>query len=247
MDPIIWNERTGRVVGGHQRLKILRELGWQQVEVSVVDLPEEKEKALNLALNKTGGDWDLPLLKDLLEELNNGDFDIEITGFDVNEIEKLMTEFHIEEVQEDDFDPEAAAQNITQPITQPGDAWQLGKHRLLCGDAAVTTDLQKLMDGHLAAMVFTDPPYNVDYTGKTADALKIKNDKMPDADFYKFLYETFTGMISVTSPGGAVYICHADTEGLNFRKALIEAGWSLKQCVVWVKNSFAIGRQDYQW
>jgi len=248
IDPIVWNERTGRVVGGHQRLKILRELGHEQIEVSVVDLPEEKEKALNLALNKTGGDWDLPKLKDLLVELDVDLSDIEITGFDENELEELISQFRDPiDVAEDDFDVEEEVSKIDEPITKPGDIWQLGRHRLMCGDATVRSDVDKLMAGKLAHMVFTDPPYNVDYSGKTKDALKIKNDKMGDDEFYKFLFDAFANMFAFTAQGRAVYICHADSEGLNFRRALIESGWLLKQCIIWAKNSIVMGRQDYHW
>lgn len=249
IDPIIWNQRTGRVVGGHQRLKILIELGKEEIDVSVVDFSEEKEKALNISLNKNSGDWDLAKLKDILLELDTGDFDIEITGFDEQEIEKLLAQFHVDlqEIQEDEFDPEAEAEKIQEPISKPGHIWQLGRHRLMCGDATNKEEVQQLMNGQLADMVFTDPPYNVDYTGKTKDALTIKNDSMDGNRFKTFLFDAFSNMYEVTKPGGAIYICHADTEGVNFRTALIEAGWMLKQCLVWVKQQFVMGRQDYHW
>ncbi|MCK5236311.1 MAG: DNA modification methylase [Deltaproteobacteria bacterium] len=159
VEPLVWNKQTGNLVGGHQRLKILKEMGVKSIEVSVVDLDEVKEKALNLALNKISGEWDYPSLKDLLEELDTGAFDIEITGFDTKEIEELMTQFHEPEpgLTDDDAVPEP-----TQLICRRGDLWQLGNHRLLCGDATVKTDVDRLMGGEKADMVFTDPPYGID-------------------------------------------------------------------------------------
>lgn len=248
IDPIIWNERSGHIVGGHQRAKILKELGKTEVEVSVVNLDEDKEKALNIALNKTGGDWDYAKLKDLLVEIDTGAFDIEITGFGEDEIERLLTEFdEPKEIIEDDFDADAAAGDIVDPVTKRGDIWQLGKHRLMCGDSTLIDDVEKLMGGNKADMVFTDPPYNVDYQGKTKKALKIQNDKMADNAFYDFLYDTFSCMYMVTAEGGAIYICHADSEGINFRSAMVDAGWLMKQCLIWAKNVMVMGRQDYHW
>jgi len=159
VEPLIWNETTGNLVGGHQRLKILQEMGRKEVEVSVVKLSDAKEKALNLALNKISGEWDFPKLKDILEELNTGAFDIEITGFDDKEIEELMTQFHVpgEGLTDDDAVPEAV-----ETICKMGDLWQLGNHRLLCGDATKKDDVERLMGGEKADMVFTDPPYGID-------------------------------------------------------------------------------------
>ena len=255
IDPIIVNKRGQVVVGGHQRLKILQEMGHKTVEVSLVDLSPEQEKALNIALNKTGGDWDIPKLQDLLAELQETGMDLEVTGYDDLEIEELMRVVLDEDepkttktqVVEDDFDSEEEATKIKTPVTKLGDIWLLGPHRLLCGDATKEDDVRRLMDGRLAAMVFTDPPYNVAYTGGTKDKLTIQNDNMSDADFYRFLLESYKNMLDPVAPGGAIYVCHADTEGLNFRKAMLEAGWLLKQCLIWVKNTFVMGRQDYHW
>ena len=246
VDPIIVNKRNNIVIGGHQRLKILTELGNEAVDVSVVDLDEKEEKALNVALNKISGEWDMPMLQDILFELNTDGFDMESIGFSMEELQSF--EFSEPDVpQEDAFDAEKAAEEITDPITKPGDIYVLGKHRLLCGDATKLRDVQHLMDGKAADMVFTDPPYNVDYTGGTDEHLKIQNDKMADADFYKFLLQAYENMFAVVKPGGAIYVFHADSEGLNFRKAMVEAGWLLKACLIWVKSSLVLGRQDYQW
>ena len=158
VEPLIWNKRTGNLVGGHQRLKILQEMGAIEVDVSVVDLSEVKEKALNLALNKIQGDWDLPKLKDLLQELDTGELDMEITGFDSKEIEELMTQFHVakEGLTDDDEIPDKV-----ETICKLGDLWQLGNHRLLCGDATRKEDVERLMNGEKADMVFTDSPYGI--------------------------------------------------------------------------------------
>lgn len=156
VEPLVWNKQTGNLVGGHQRLKILKELAIDNVEVSVVDLSPVKEKLLNIALNKIQGEWDFPLLKDLLQELDTGDFDIEVTGFDESEIENLMTQFHVP--QEGLTDDDAIPENV-ETICKTGNLWQLGNHRLLCGDATKKEDVGRLMGSEKADMVFTDPPY----------------------------------------------------------------------------------------
>ena len=248
IDPIVWNERSRRVVGGHQRLKILAAEGAMEVEVSVVNLDDPSEKALNLALNKTGGEWDLPKLKDLLEELDTGAFDMEITGFGEDEIADLMSQFRADgEVVEDDFDAGKEAESIAEPESAPQSVWRLGRHRLCCGSATSEEDMRLLMDGHMADMVFTDPPYNVDYVGKTTKALKIQNDSMQDDNFYNFLLDAYLRLFESTKPGSAIYVCHADSEGVNFRSAMQSSGWLLKQCVIWVKSVHVMGRQDHHW
>ncbi len=247
VDPIIVNSRNNVVIGGHQRLKVLAELGNTTVDVSIVDLDEQKEKALNIALNKISGEWDMPLLQDILFELNTDGFDLDSIGFSLDELTQFNMCEDEGEASEDDFDVDKAVEDIREPVSKLGDIWLLGRHRLLCGDATRAEDVRQLMDGKLAAMVFTDPPYNVDYVGKTADELKIQNDKMSDADFYKFLLQSYTNMLEAVAPGGAIYVCHADSEGLNFRKAMQDAGWLLKQCIIWVKSSMVLGRQDYHW
>ncbi|WDL96393.1 site-specific DNA-methyltransferase [Alicyclobacillus sp. ALC3] len=248
VEPLVWNERTGNLVGGHQRLTVLKMQGVTEVEVSVVSLDEAHEKALNIALNKISGDWDMPKLKDLLEELDAGEIDMDLTGFDSEELESLFTQtFEPPEVEDDDFDFDGAVESIEEPRSKKGDVWILGRHRLMCGDATVDEDVCRLMNGRLADMVFTDPPYNVNYTGGTADALKIQNDSMDSVKFRQFLTDAFTTMFTYTAPGAPIYICHADTEGSNFRIAMTSAGWLLKQVLVWVKNSLVLGRQDYHW
>ena len=253
VEPIVWNKHTGNIVGGHQRYKVLLDMGMAEVDCVVVDLDATKEKALNLALNKIQGDWDYEKLKDLLQELDTGEFDLELTGFDMDEIEDLVTQFHVPgEIIEDEV-PEPPE----EPITKPGNLWLLGPHRLLCGDATVITDVERLMGGKKADMVFTDPPYNVNYGEKASmlndyqkghrNTSSIKNDNMKKDDFLRFLIDSFKNIYGALSPGGAFYICHAESTGLEFRKAVLEAGFLLKQCIIWAKNSLVIGRQDYQW
>ncbi|MCM1567082.1 MAG: site-specific DNA-methyltransferase [Dehalobacter sp.] len=249
--PITVSNRSGFIVRGHGRLLAAQLLGVEQVPVDRQDYATEAEEWADLiADNRIAelAEMDDALLKDLLVDLNVSEFDIELTGFYAKDIDQLIAQFQLPaEIQEDDFDAEAEAAKIKDPITKPGDIWALGNHRVMCGDATALADVEKLMCGKTANMIFTDPPYNVDYTGKTEEALKIKNDKMRNEEFYKFLYDSFLNMFTFTVPGGAVYICHADSEGLNFRKALIESGWLMKQCIIWVKNSIVMGRQDYHW
>ena len=243
VEPIVWNKRTGNIVGGHQRYKVLLDMGMREVDCVVVDLDDAKEKALNLALNKIQGDWDYLKLKDLLQELDTGEFDIELTGFGMDEIEDLIAQLHVpEEIVEDEV-PEPPE----EPITKPGDLWILGRHRLLCGDATKKEDVERLMDGKNANMVFTDPPYNVNYEGGTKDRLTIKNDHMKDEEFFQFLYDSLLNMLTVSNPGSPIYICHSDGEGYPFRRAMKESGWLMKQCIIWAKSSLVLGRQDYQW
>lgn len=247
VDPIIVNKDM-TIIGGHQRYKVLVDLGYDELDCVVVDLPKDREKALNIALNKISGEWDMNALADLLEELKRTDLDLALTGFDADEVDELFRKMQTtDEVKEDDFNVDAAVASITEPVSKPRDIWQLGRHRLMCGDATILSDVEKLADEKLASMVFTDPPYNVDYTGGTSEQLKIKNDKMKDQAFYQFLYDSFINMFAVTAAGGAIYICHADSEGLNFRKAFMNSGWLLKQCIVWIKNAFVMGRQDHHW
>ncbi len=245
VEPIVWNKRTGQIVGGHQRLKILQHQGETEIECVVVDLDEIQEKALNITLNKVSGDWDLPKLADLISELDNGIFDVSITGFDAAEIEHLFSQVHDKDVKEDDFDVDEA---LKEPvISKLGDLWLLGRHRLLCGDSTKAETYKKLMDGKKANLVVTDPPYNVNFTaGKEKERL-IKNDHQPDKDFYDFLLLAFGNVYQALADGGALYIFHADTEGLNFRNAVREAGFHLSGVCIWVKDTLVMGRNDYHW
>lgn len=242
--PIIVNADM-TVIGGHQRLKVLKELGYEEVECNIVDLDKTKEKALNIALNKITGEWDNSKLEELLAELKETDIDMDMTGFTFDEVDNILKD--IEGSKEDDFDLDQALNEIEEPTTRPGDIWILGKNRLMCGDSTQKENVLRLMDKQEADMLLTDPPYNVDYEGKTVDALKIENDNMTSTEFYNFLLDSFRNMFEVTKCGSSVYVFHADTEGLNFRNAFNAVGFKLAQCLVWVKNTFVMGRQDYQW
>jgi len=245
VEPLIWNERTGVIVGGHQRYKVLSDLGYTEIDCVVVDLTDDEEKALNIALNKISGEWDLPLLTDLLKGLGDSDFDVTLTGFDPDELGEMFGEVNPDELKGDDFDIDEAVKDIVVPFTDRGDVWTIGRHRLMCGDSTSKADIDKLINGQQMDLCFTDPPYNVNYEAQNTG--KILNDNMADAEFLKFLIAAFEMMEHSLKPGGAFYICHADGEGLNFRKAVKAARLTLKQCLIWVKNSFVMGRQDYQW
>lgn len=247
VEPVIWNKRTGNIVGGHQRLKILLEQGAAEVDCVVVDMDENEEKALNVALNKVSGAWDLPKLADLINELDEAMFNIDLTGFDAAEIEDLFSKVHDKDVQDDDFDADKALEEIENPISRPGDIWLLGKHRLICGDSTDPVVIATLMDGKKANLCVTDPPYNVNYTAGSENERTIKNDHMEDENFYKFLLAAFKNIFNALDDGAAVYVFHADTEGLNFRKAFKEADFHLANVCIWAKQSLVLGRSDYQW
>lgn len=242
VDPVIWNKTTGRVVGGHQRLKVLASMGRTEVECVVVELNEEKEKALNVALNKISGDWDKEKLAVLMTDLDAADFDVSLTGFDAAEIDDLFKDTLRDGVEDDDFDIDEELQN--PPITMQGDVWILGRHRLVCGDSTKKETFDKLMEDKKANLVVTDPPYNVDYEGSAG---KIKNDNMNNDTFYQFLLDAFTNTEDALAKDGSIYVFHADTEGLNFRRAFEEAGFYLSGTCIWKKQSLVLGRSPYQW
>jgi DNA modification methylase len=242
VEPIIWNERSGNVVGGHQRLKVLLELGHAEESVVVVDLPDAEEKALNLALNKISGEWDEAKLYELLQSLE----DVTLTGFSEREVEKIFADFGHESGADDDFDLDTALENIADPVTHTGDRIQLGGHVLLCGDAANPDDYTRLMGGDALKydLLLTDPPYNVDYEGRAG---KIQNDNLTCTEFQDFLFRAFREASDYVCPGSAFYVFHADGNSGVFHNAVSAAGLDIKQSLVWVKNQFTLGRQDYQW
>lgn len=242
VDPLIWNKRTSRLVGGHQRLKVLKDMGIDEVDVVVVDMDEEKEKALNVALNKISGDWDKDKLMLLITDLQGEDFDVSLIGFDPEELDDLFKDDMKDGVKDDNFDVDKELKKPT--MTKPGDLWQLGEHRLLCGDSTKEESYNLLMAGKQANLVITDPPYNVNYQGSAG---KIKNDNMKDDAFYQFLLAAFTNMEKSMADDASIYVFHADTEGLNFRKAFSDAGFYLSGTCIWVKQSLVLGRSPYQW
>lgn len=245
VEPVIWNKRTGKVVGGHQRLTVLKDLGYTEVECVIVDLDPTKEKALNVALNKISGAWDMPKLQDLFKDLQGSNFDVTLTGFDAVEIDNLFKDAVAAKVKEDKFDVDAELQKPT--FSKPGDLWLLGKHRLVCGDSTKAEVYETLMVGNKANLIVTDPPYNVEYVGKTKDKLTIQNDRMEKGNFYQFLLAAYQRMESALADDGSIYVFHADTEGLNFRKAFEDAGFYLSGCCIWKKPSMVLGRSPYQW
>ncbi|MBR1810144.1 MAG: DNA modification methylase [Clostridia bacterium] len=242
VEPVIWNRTTGRVVGGHQRLKVLKDFGITEIECVVVELSEEKEKALNVALNKISGDWDKDKLALLIADLQGADFDVSLTGFEPAEIDDLFKDTLKDGIKEDHFDVEA---ELEKPcFSKKGDIWTLGRHRLICGDSTDAETYALLMNGRKANLVVTDPPYNVNYEGTAG---KIKNDNMENEAFYQFLLSAFSNMESVMADDASIYVFHADTEGLNFRRAFADAGFFLSGCCIWEKQSLVLGRSPYQW
>lgn len=241
VEPIVWNERTGNMVGGHQRYKIMvHELGHTELEVSVVDLDDQQERLLNIALNKVSGRWDDEALARLLADLQMSGADMALTGFEEEELSDLMAEFgtvpdtEIEDpVVEDDFDVQGALDEIREPETKRGDIWQLGPHRLMCGDSTNNEDVGRLMDGELAALVVTDPPYNVavesDSSRLTADGRgTIMNDDMPAEEFAGFLHSVFERYSEHMAPTAAIYVFHPSSYQRQFEDAMNAAsfGWS---------------------
>ncbi len=242
--PIVVDEEMVIIVG-HTRLEAAKRLGLKKLPVHIAKgLTPEQVKAYRIADNKTNefSQWDMELLGLELIDLEKLDYNTELTGFDVEEIASLINVEEVEGLTDDDAVPEASE----DPVSAPGDIWLLGDHRIMCGDSTKEADVAKLMGNKKADMIFTDPPYNVDYTGKTKDALKIKNDNFASG-FYEFLVNSFTNMRNSAKSGAAIYVCHADSAGHEFRKAMVESGWLLKQVIVWVKNTIVLGRQDYHW
>ena len=242
VEPVIWNKTTGRVVGGHQRLKVLLDMGMTEVDCVVVELDAEKEKALNIALNKISGEWDKEKLALLISDLQGADFDVSLTGFEPDEIDALFKDSIKDGIKDDDFDVDAELQKPA--IAKQGDLWLLGRHRLVCGDSTKTDTFSLLMADKRANLVVTDPPYNVNYEGAAG---KIKNDNMAGDAFYTFLFDAFSCMAGVMADDASIYVFHADTEGLNFRKAFSDAGFYLSGTCIWKKQSLVLGRSPYQW
>ena len=243
VDPVIWNEVTGNIVGGHQRQKVLVAEGATEIDCVVVHIENpQDEKALNIALNKAVGAWEPVALAELLTDLQLSGYDVGATGFDAAEIDDLFSKVHDKEVKDDDCDLDP---DTIKPFVQTGDVWTLGRHRMVCGDATSEADVALLMEGLKANLVVTDPPYNVSY--ESADGKTIQNDSMGDVKFFEFLLAAFRNMAAHMAQGGSAYIFHADTQGLNFRRAFQEAGFHISGVCVWVKNALVMGRSPYQW
>lgn len=245
INPVIIDSEYN-VIAGHGRIMAAKEEGIKEVPCAFVDyLTEAQKKAYILADNRMAMDagWDEELLRIEIESLQGEGFDIGFTGFDESELADLFGKDDTSDVKDDDYDLSAALEKAA--FVEKGDIWTVGRHRLMCGDATVSEDVVALMDGKKANLVITDPPYNVAF--ESSDGLSIKNDKMDTDKFYEFLLSAFTNMANHLEHGGSAYVFHADTEGLNFRRAFIDAGFRLSGCCIWVKNSLVLGRSDYQW
>jgi len=239
-------DESGSIIAGHGRVMAARKLGMASLPVMVAaGWTDAQKRAYVIADNKLAlnAGWDNELLALELGELGDLGFDLNLVGFTDEEIAALMP------VQGTDglTDPDDAPAVQENPVTVPGDVWVMGKHRLLCGDSTSVDDLIKLTGGQLVDMWLTDPPYNVAYEGGTKEKLTIKNDSMGDEQFRQFLRDAYTAADTVMKPGAVFYIWHADSEGYNFRGAAKDAGWTVRQCLIWKKSSIVLGRQDYQW
>ena len=239
-------DREYNVLAGHGRIAAAKEEGIKEVPcVFVEHLSEAQKKAYILADNRMSLDagWDDELLKVEMASLQEMGFDIGMTGFDESELADLFADDDKSSAKDDDFDLTAALEKAA--FVQRGDMWTVGRHRLMCGDATSAEDVAALMNGTKANLILTDPPYGVSF--KSSSGLTIQNDSMKNEEFYNFLLSAFQRMVEHLESGGAAYVFHADTEGLNFRRAFVDAGLHLAGCCIWVKDSLVLGRSDYQW
>ena len=242
INPVIIDRDFG-VIAGHGRILAAKEEGIAEVPCVFADhLTQAQKKAYILADNRMAMDagWDEELLRVEIEALQAETFDLSLTGFDEKELSDLFKDDA--DVQEDDFDVDAELEKPT--FSKSGDVWTLGRHRLFCGDSTKADTFAVLMNGRKANLVVTDPPYNVNYEGTAG---KIKNDNLADEKFYQFLFEAFSNIEKVMADDASIYVFHADTEGMNFRKAFSDAGFYLSGCCIWKKPSLVLGRSPYQW
>lgn len=245
INPIIIDRDYG-IIAGHGRLLAAKEEGITEVPCVFVDyLTEAQKKAYILAGNRMVMDagWDEELLRVEIEALQGEAFDVSLTGFDEMELADLFKDGSDSGAEDDDYDLSAALEKAA--FVERGDIWTVGRHRLMCGDATSAEDVAALMDDRKANLILTDPPYGVSF--KSSSGLTIQNDSMKNEEFYNFLLSAFENMADHLEKGGAAYVFHADTEGLNFRRAFIDAGFHLAGCCIWVKDSLVLGRSDYQW
>ena len=245
INPVIIDRDYG-IIAGHGRVTAAKEEGITEVPCVFADhLTEAQKKAYIIADNRMAMDagWDEELLRVEIEALQAADFDPLLTGFDEAELADLFADDTAKDVKDDDFDLTAALEKAA--FVKRGDVWTVGKHRLVCGDATSEADVALLTNGKKANLLLTDPPYGVSFT--SAGGLTIQNDSLKDEEFYNFLLSAIKLAASNMEKGGSAYVFHADTEGLNFRKAFIDAGFHLAGCCIWVKDSLVLGRSDYQW
>ena len=245
INPIIIDRDYG-IIAGHGRILAAKEEGITEVPCVFVDyLTEAQKKAYILADNRMAMDagWDEELLRVEIEALQGEAFDVSLTGFDEMELADLFKDGSDSGAEDDDYDLSAALEKAA--FVERGDIWTVGRHRLMCGDATSAEDVAALMDDRKANLILTDPPYGVSF--KSSSGLTIQNDSMKNEEFYNFLLSAIENMADHLEKGGAAYVFHADTEGLNFRRAFIDAGFHLAGCCIWVKDSLVLGRSDYQW
>lgn len=249
VEPVIWNQRTGNVVGGHQRLSVLKNLGETEIDCIVVDMDLQKEKALNIALNKISGQWDVPLLTDLLKDLDDSGFNVSLTGFDANELDDLFKDDIQDAVKEDDdFDIDKELDNIKETRTKLGDIWHIGKHKLMCGDSTKKEDIVALVGDKKATCVFTDPPWNVDYGGASHPSWKqrsIMNDSMTTEQFGEFLTKAFIALKEVLVEGAMVYVVMSGQEWGNIMLVMDKCGYHWSSTIIWAKDTLVLSRKDY--
>lgn len=245
INPVII-DRDYNVIAGHGRIMASKDEGIDKVPCVFVDyLTDAQKKAYILADNRMAldADWDEELLRVEIESLQGADFDLNLTGFDEAELMDIFGDDNQSRAKDDDFDLTAALEKAS--FVEKGDVWTVGRHRLMCGDATSSEDVSTLMGNTKANLILTDPPYGVSF--KSSSGLTIQNDSMKNEEFYNFLFASFKCMAEHLENGGSAYVFHADTEGLNFRKAFIDAGFHLAGCCIWVKDSLVLGRSDYQW
>ena len=255
VEPLVWNKRSGVLVGGHQRLRVLIAVGFKEVEVSVVDLDTVQEKSLNLALNKIQGAWDNEKLAALIEELTKiPDFDMDLTGFDLPEVSEILD--RAEEAEEDGFDLEKELDNIGKPVTQKGDLIILGRHRLLCGDSSKPEDIKRLIGDGKVNLIFSDPPYNVNYYGgnrpsantrpkKHRDWERIYNDNLSQGEYEEWLKTILKNVTPYLAPGAPCYLFNGSAQFGPMYQMLTELEFHVSCVITWAKESFAIGYGDY--
>jgi DNA modification methylase len=244
-NPVLVDGDNG-IIAGHGRILAGRKLGLIEVPcIELSHMTETQKRAYVIADNRLAENagWDSELLALELGDLKAEGFDLDMLGFGIEELGALLEPDAKDGLTDEDSAPELG----DTPISQAGDVWLCGDHRVMCGDSTSTADVERLMAGYKADLIITDPPYNVAYEGGTEEKLTIKNDSMSAESFYQFLLAAYTAMFLVAKDGAGLYVFHADSEGMNFRKAMVEAGFKLAQCCVWVKQQFVMGRQDYHW
>jgi site-specific DNA-methyltransferase (adenine-specific) len=243
-NPVLIDEENG-IIAGHGRVMAAQKLGLQAVPcIRLAHLSDTQRKAYVIADNRLAlnAGWDDQMLTVELQELDSESFDLSLLGFEADELNALLNPIkETEGLTDEDEVPEVPE----EPKTKLGDIYKLGRHRLMCGDSTSIDAVEKLVDGSLVDILITDPPYNVAYEG--SNGLKIKNDNMADDQFRQFLRDAFVSADAVMKPGAVFYIWHADLEGFNFRGACKDTGWTVRQCLIWNKNSLVMGRQDYHW